>query len=235
MKKGFTLAEVLITLGIIGIVAAITLPSVLTNIRNRGTVEKLHKIYSILGQATTLVTLDIGADPGDWDFSDFNDGDEKDSLNRKILDSYITHLKVTSTYIENYNQYMSFLQGQSVKYYFLNGSDARGFQDTGNYHFYHVVYVVELSDGSSIGFAFKMNKGGGVLWSLINENIVILYVIDINGLAKPNQLGRDIFYFALYNNGKFEPYNINDVSDCSKEGKGYSCAGKIFNEGKINY
>ncbi len=30
-RKGFTLAEVLITLGIIGVVAAITIPSLITN------------------------------------------------------------------------------------------------------------------------------------------------------------------------------------------------------------
>lgn len=37
MKKGFTLAEVLITLGIIGVVAALTLPSLITNYRKKET------------------------------------------------------------------------------------------------------------------------------------------------------------------------------------------------------
>ena len=37
MKKGFTLAEVLITLGIIGVVAALTLPSLITNYRKKQT------------------------------------------------------------------------------------------------------------------------------------------------------------------------------------------------------
>lgn len=34
-KTGFTLAEVLITLGIIGIVAAMTLPTVITNVQKK--------------------------------------------------------------------------------------------------------------------------------------------------------------------------------------------------------
>lgn len=54
MKKGFTLAEVLITLGIIGIVAAMTLP-VLTKKYKRYLVEtKLKAAYSILSQALAI-------------------------------------------------------------------------------------------------------------------------------------------------------------------------------------
>lgn len=235
MKKGFTLTELLITLGIIGVVAAMILPIVLTNIRNKGDVEKLQKIYSMLGQVTKLVTIDIGVDPENWDFSHYYDGDVNDSLNRDILDSYISHFKVTSAYIKNYNQYMSILQKKKVKYYYLNGNNVLGGLQSGAWHMYHVAYVVELADGASIGFSFSENKNGGVLWPLINKKIVVLYIVDVNGLAKPNQIGRDIFYFALYKNGKLEPYNINDTSDCTKDGKGYSCAGRIFNEGKMNY
>lgn len=49
--NGFTLAEVLITLGIIGIVAALTLPSLITNYREKQRVTQLKKIYSTLQQA----------------------------------------------------------------------------------------------------------------------------------------------------------------------------------------
>ena len=50
-KKGFTLAEVLITLGIIGIVAALTLPSLVSNYRKKVTAAKLKQTYSILSNA----------------------------------------------------------------------------------------------------------------------------------------------------------------------------------------
>ena len=49
--NGFTLAEVLITLGIIGIVAALTLPSLITNYREKQRVTQLKKIHSTLQQA----------------------------------------------------------------------------------------------------------------------------------------------------------------------------------------
>ncbi len=43
MRKGFTLAEVLITLGIIGIVAALTLPSLIQKYQEKVTLERLKK------------------------------------------------------------------------------------------------------------------------------------------------------------------------------------------------
>ena len=51
MKKGFTLAEVLITLGIIGVVAALTMPTLMSNYRKHQTVTQLKKAYSEISQA----------------------------------------------------------------------------------------------------------------------------------------------------------------------------------------
>ena len=45
-KNGFTLAEVLITLGIIGVVAAITLPTVIQNYQKQVLVTQLKKMYA---------------------------------------------------------------------------------------------------------------------------------------------------------------------------------------------
>lgn len=45
-NRAFTLAEVLITLGIIGVVAAITIPSLMENVRNRDLQAQLKKTYS---------------------------------------------------------------------------------------------------------------------------------------------------------------------------------------------
>ena len=50
MKNGFTLAEVLITIGIIGIVAAVTIPSLMTKMRNVRDSATLKEDFSILKQ-----------------------------------------------------------------------------------------------------------------------------------------------------------------------------------------
>ena len=50
-KEGFTLAEVLITLGIIGVVAALTLPSLIQKNNNKVVETRLKKFYSTMNQA----------------------------------------------------------------------------------------------------------------------------------------------------------------------------------------
>lgn len=54
MKKGFTLAEVLITLGIIGVVAAMTMPSLIQNYRKKEATTRIKKFYSMMSQAVLL-------------------------------------------------------------------------------------------------------------------------------------------------------------------------------------
>ena len=59
-EVGFTLAEVLITLGIIGIVATLTIPSLINNYQKKQTVTKLQKAISVLNQAYKLAYDDVG-------------------------------------------------------------------------------------------------------------------------------------------------------------------------------
>ncbi len=68
MKKAFTLAEVLITLGVIGVVSAITLPGMLTNFKKRETVAKVKAAYSIFSQAVKL-SIEYNDEVSGWDFS----------------------------------------------------------------------------------------------------------------------------------------------------------------------
>ncbi|PWL77324.1 hypothetical protein DBY21_05240, partial [Candidatus Gastranaerophilales bacterium] len=60
MKKAFTLSEVLITLGVIGIVAAMTLPAVINNSRNKQLEAGLKRSYSVLGQALNMYQAETG-------------------------------------------------------------------------------------------------------------------------------------------------------------------------------
>lgn len=67
MKKkiAFTLAEVLITLGIIGVVAAMTLPVLIQNNINRTVETRLAKFYSVFNQALKMAEVEYG-DKEDW-------------------------------------------------------------------------------------------------------------------------------------------------------------------------
>ena len=61
----FTLAEVLITLGIIGVVAALTMPSLIADHREKETVAKLKKVYSTLDNAYMLARNEH-CETADW-------------------------------------------------------------------------------------------------------------------------------------------------------------------------
>ena len=58
--RGFTLAEVLITLGIIGVVAALTLPALIQKNNNKVVETRLMKFYSAINQAVKMAEVDYG-------------------------------------------------------------------------------------------------------------------------------------------------------------------------------
>lgn len=68
--EGFTLAEVLITIGIIGIVAAMTIPTLINFYQNKIITIKLKQTYSILTQALSLAKGESG-EPHCWDYANF--------------------------------------------------------------------------------------------------------------------------------------------------------------------
>lgn len=65
-KFAFTLAEVLITLGVIGVVAAITIPGLITSYNKKITETRLAKFYSVFNQAIRLSAAENG-DVDTWD------------------------------------------------------------------------------------------------------------------------------------------------------------------------
>ena len=55
MKKGFTLAEVLVTMGIVGLISVLTIPAIMKDYKNRVLVSSLEKTYSQLSDATKAI------------------------------------------------------------------------------------------------------------------------------------------------------------------------------------
>ena len=64
-KRAFTLAEVLITLVIIGIVAALTIPNLMQKYTEQATVKSVQKFYSNLSNAYNLAMKENGP-VGEW-------------------------------------------------------------------------------------------------------------------------------------------------------------------------
>lgn len=93
----FTLAEVLITLGIIGIVAAMTLPAMIMNHRKQVTVNKVKKFYTVMSQATNSAIAEYGS-MEDWQgFTTAWNGEEMQNW----FDTYLKpYLKVIDEFVK---------------------------------------------------------------------------------------------------------------------------------------
>jgi len=94
-KFGFTLAEVLITLGIIGVVAAITIPNMITNYQDRQVVTKLKKNLAVFNQAIKLTIAEYG-DLEYWELEDitYKSGDDDITKKFPLTTPFVNHLKV---------------------------------------------------------------------------------------------------------------------------------------------
>lgn len=83
-KIAFTLAEVLITLGIIGVVAAMTMPSLMQNYKRQQATARIKKFVSVINQALISAENDLGPRE-DWVKGEGNNSDSAyDFLNTYI-------------------------------------------------------------------------------------------------------------------------------------------------------
>ena len=218
----FTLAEVLITLGIIGTVAAITIPNLILEQRKRGDVVKVKKIYSTLSQATLRAMAENGP-VSSWGVLDGSDSD----IN-KVYNYYKPYLKIAKDCGNN---------GVDITCWNKTFSLAN---IVGLYAFEHAEggndRVFELPDGTSISLdMFSSTETFGVD-GLIN---VPVFFVDINGPKTPNQFGKDVFAFVTSDKGLLPSGKDNQSASCTKTNNsntsGIDCAAKVLLEDKISY
>ncbi len=139
VKLAFTLAETLITLGIIGVVAAMTIPSLITNYNKHITEVRLQKFYSLFNQAIKLSVVENGEVEGWSDYwnaatnivdSDGNvleNADVVDSAFEKYLAPYMkvmTKKRVKNAQNNNETQLLYFLaDGSAFSYRSIDVKD----------------------------------------------------------------------------------------------------------------
>ena len=166
-KAAFTLAEVLITLGIIGIVAAMTLPTLIASYNKQECSVRLKKFYSTMSNAFNLATIDYGA-MRYWEFpTTQNDGPQMSKFAKTYLFPYLTGLRECGD--DSSGDSACFVYGNKI---FKQGLPA--------------VYI--FSDGSCFGLNIGgSNEGAG--------NIHIYY--DYNCMKGPNEYGKDVFEFLI--------------------------------------
>lgn len=237
-KLGFTLAEVLITLSIIGVVAALTIPGLMKNYQNRQYVSGLQKAYSELNQAFQQMAADAEC-PGDlgcaFDYGmDYNNGfayrvdeaTDRTKMGDKIASYFHIAKNCKLTQTGCFPQYIANnYDGTNIS---QNVGSYAGDQINSDYRFitadgisFKISAPYRECSGLGFGFCFGINGGEGI-------------TIDVNGLRKPNIFGRDIFCLRNIKKTKFlmpmqSPYDFPcyNVDAVSKEGT--ACADYIIN------
>lgn len=145
MKTGFTLAEVLITLGIIGIVAAMTIPTLVQKHRANVIETRLQKFYSIINQSITEAELEYG-DKADWVSAD------TEEFFNKYLKNYLKYIKVEKKRIGTGNDWLlvDLADGSAFLVDIYATWDDEGNQTfkTNGGHFIFCPYAKDCQDGN---------------------------------------------------------------------------------------
>lgn len=161
---GFTLAEILITLGIIGVVAALTIPALISKYNEIVTITALKKTYSELSQAIKLSEV-VNGDFREWDYG---------------LSSPDFAIKYIMPYLTRDYKYIGYMV---FKYKTLSGAVSQPWTLAQYYY-----------NDKAIALIVHQNNR--------EDEPPIKYVeiiVDINGNRGQGIMGKDVFYFTLFN------------------------------------
>ena len=208
-KAAFTLAEVLITLGIIGVVAAMTLPTLIAKYKDYELANRTRKTVSVINQAIQLAQAAYGT-PGDnssmfnisksspevtKEFSKYFNGAQyctADTNNKRCMDLH---------YSIKYNKAAESTSGTTATAIMYNfprivlgdGTVIAIYQYQTEYDEYEG--VVHNPNGS-----IKKDENGNIIYTTYRRSTLADIRFDVNGSKSPNQFGRDAFILMVYKN-----------------------------------
>ena len=163
-KFGFTLAEVLITLGIIGVVAAMTMPTLMNSTNGAQYRTAYKKALSVLSQA---VVLNVALD--DFDLSQTSANADGATDDASVYALFMNRMNVVKT-------------GDDASEDWAASNDANvtfGSGSTDN-------YTLFFNDG--ITFTFPKATAGCTAGNQTVAASICKGVIDVNGAKNPNKL-----------------------------------------------
>lgn len=171
-RAAFTLAEVLITLGIIGIVAAMTLPTLINKHQKKVLQTAFITSYSLLGQAINGLKADTGLS--------------------SVYDYYVVYDTTRGYYMRS-----EFERDFAKRLKFVNFSSSM----QPKYRTYDGSKEISVDASSYVIGDFKHALANGALLKFtINGSLdgqSISLTVDTNGLKPPNRYGFDVFTFLV--------------------------------------
>lgn len=177
--KGFTLAEVLVTLGIIGVVASITMPTLVQNYQKKAFATQLHKVYNELNQAgLSFLNSKNALRMSEAGFS----GNEQNFLESAFRVVNNCGNSTTNCLAPSYKS----IDGKSIGHIGKKGT---------------IKSCVSIASGASICIGTAIIGGLGIdSKGTMSLGAARVYV-DTNGLKGPNTYGRDFFDFVINQDG----------------------------------
>lgn len=248
---GFTLAEVLITLAVIGVIAVIT-AGVIQNQHSKETYVALQKAQSELQNAVTRTMSEYGC-VGDMKCTGlFEKGNDIAStifaLNGITEAELNSGVKPTGM-VQFFNVMKNCGKNTgcfpNVTYETIGGKKDTAWLAINASASYYAKVV--LNDGASVAWIQSASNnctrdvGNGPM-----DNTCGTFLIDINGVKEPNTYGRDLFGFWLSTNGIIYPGGNShltqwgypaycDTSNTTSGDNGIACTAKVLNDGGVNY
>ncbi len=216
-KFAFTLAEVLVTLGIIGVVAAMTIPNLISTYRKKQIEIQSKVTYSTIQQALRF------ADYDDVGYSDVADGNNQEMIN--WFNNFLgQHLKVEQLCVNK-------APGCWHQIYYLNGSKFGDANGTGGNILGFVTskgarFIIDGYAQSDITnqFGVNINTAG------------MVFIYDANGASKPNTVGKDVFIMVWTEKGLVPAGHSKtqaQVRQNCKTGNGVWCLKEVIDHGWI--
>ncbi|MDR1327701.1 MAG: type II secretion system GspH family protein [Heliobacteriaceae bacterium] len=194
-KTGFTLAEVLITLGIIGVVAALVLPTLIKDIKYKDYATARKRAWSIIGEGVRIITVNGGiADAADA--QDFVENHLKKQIKMlKTCDNANLRSCGIETETNKIKSMSETPMTMPTTLYELASGMSNGVTtktDTPSYGFV-------MANGYSVNLFYNPN----CMQDLPEANhygqdrVCVNAIYDMNGLGRPNQVGQDIGFVTV--------------------------------------
>lgn len=230
-KLAFTLAEVLIVVGIIGIIAELTIPALVADFQQKVLISQLKQTYSILTQAYSRALADNG-EPKSWSVLWLNDI-------ANIMAPYFQTAKVSAPAGSDLGALNAMGYGPWNPLTDLNKSTYYGFYPQ-----------IQLKNGEIIWFEHPTDVHSGITCSTPAEgDICFFVVVDVNGLKKPNRYGVDVFGFEAKISSiipfghRMSQYDEGDTGLCDPTtpaswgwmGNGVGCTARVLTKENMDY
>ena len=249
--SAFTLAEVLITLAIIGVVAAVTIPSLVNKYQERVKITKLKKAYSVLMNAYNLAIAEHGT-LDNWNLEN-TESEVDENGNSTVPDEGLNSVNSLWTNLLPYMKVDQIcLAGNSNCSIFKNNTKIYSLSGRQNSDLSQTKFLaIRLDDGTILWGGFI----GSASCSLVRgqskqlQNVCADFGIIVGGSGKDKYyVGKEIFYVYLTKNSivplgtndnitrPFPEYcNPNIAGAAGGQYNGYGCAAWVLTKGNMDY